>query len=181
MGVRGVVPCGALPQARSHFSSTRTAFAAVGRRRPTARVWLTRFVLLRAFGFIYAVAFLVLWNQWHGLIGSHGLLPAKRFVARARRAVDFTDLPTLFWFDASDQTLQLAAAVGLVLAVAVLLGVENALVMAALWAIYMSFCHVGQIFYGYGWETLLLETGFLAIFLAPLRAGGRSRAVRRRR
>ena len=41
-------------------------------------------------------------------------------------------------------------------------------ILAALWLLYMSFVHVGQIFYGYGWEILLLETGFLAIFLAPL-------------
>ena len=34
--------------------------------------------------------------------------------------------------------------------------------LAALWVLYMSFVHVGQIFYGYGWEILLLETGFLA-------------------
>jgi hypothetical protein len=137
---------------------------------PPPAYWLTRFVFLRALGFIYAVAFLVLWNQWPGLIGSHGLLPAARYMARVRRSIEFHQLPTLFWSDASDRTLELACAAGLALAILVLLGVENALVMAALWAIYMSFCHVGQTFYGYGWEILLLEAGFLAIFLAPLRS-----------
>jgi len=33
---------------------------------------------------------------------------------------------------------------------------------------YMSIVHIGQIWYGYGWETQLLETGFLSIFLCPL-------------
>jgi len=33
---------------------------------------------------------------------------------------------------------------------------------------YMSIVHVGQIWYGYGWEIQLLETGFLSIFLCPL-------------
>ena len=39
--------------------------------------------------------------------------------------------------------------------------------MAVLWALYMSFVHVGQDWYGFGWEIQLLETGFLAIFLCP--------------
>lgn len=31
----------------------------------------------------------------------------------------------------------------------------------------MSFVHIGQEWYGYGWEIMLTETGFLAIFLCP--------------
>ena len=34
-----------------------------------------------------------------------------------------------------------------------------------LWSLYLSFINIGQVFYGYGWETMLVETGFLAIFL----------------
>ena len=101
---------------------------------------------------------MILWNQWPGLIGSHGVLPATRFVARIRTGFDFLELPTLFWWGASDRALQIGRGAGLVLSIAVMLGVENAVVMAALWAIYMSFCHIGQTFYGYGWEILLLET-----------------------
>ena len=41
-------------------------------------------------------------------------------------------------------------------------------VQLALWALYLSFVQIGQLFYGYGWETQLLETGFLAVFLCPL-------------
>jgi hypothetical protein len=72
-------------------------------------------------------------------------------------------------WSSSDLFLRMACAAGLVLSVVVLIGGTNALVMAGLWFLYMSFVHVGQIFYGYGWEILLLETGFLAIFLCPLR------------
>jgi membrane protein implicated in regulation of membrane protease activity len=39
------------------------------------------------------------------------------------------------------------------------------LLWALLWALYLSFVNVGQLFYGYGWESMLVETGFLAIFL----------------
>jgi hypothetical protein len=130
--------------------------------------WLTRFLFLRGLGFIYAIAFLILVNQGPGLLGSHGLLPATRFVARMRGQANLLDLPSVFLFDASDAALMTASWAGLVLAVAVMLFAENAVAMAALWALYLSFVDVGQIFYGYGWEMLLLEAGFLSIFLCPL-------------
>jgi hypothetical protein len=76
-------------------------------------------------------------------------------------------VPTVFWLGVSDGALSGLAWVGLVLALALLAGFANAPLLLALWAIYMSFVHVGQIFYGYGWETLLLETTFLAVFVAP--------------
>src|SRR5262249_11402602 len=56
-------------------------------------------------------------------------------------------------------------------------GLEHVAVLAALWALYMSYVHVGQIFYGYGWEILLLETGFLGIFLGSV-TSARPRATR---
>jgi hypothetical protein len=134
---------------------------------PQPTYWLTRFVCLRAIGFIYCVAFLILHNQLLPLFGSHGLLPAQPFVDSLHQYSTFWRLPGLFWFDASDRALSVAADVGLSLALLVLCGVENAFVMAALWMLYLSFVHVGQVFYGYGWETLLLEAGFLSIFLCP--------------
>src|SRR5206468_2168786 len=76
-----------------------------------------------------------------------------------------------FWIDASDASLQAMAWLGTGLALLVLLGYANGLLMAFLWALYMSFVHIGQDWYGYGWEIQLLETGFLAIFLCPLLDG----------
>lgn len=138
---------------------------------------LTRFAILRLLGLVYAVAFLILVNQGLPLIGADGLLPAVRFLARVREAAGSTGdavlaLPTLFWLDCSDATLLAAAWLGLVLSLLALLGATNALLQFVLWALYLSFVQIGQLFYGYGWETQLLETGFLAIFLCPLcRAG----------
>lgn len=57
---------------------------------------------------------------------------------------------------------------GVALSLPLLLGYANAILMAVLWALYLSFVHVGQVWYGYGWEIQLAETGFLAIFLCPL-------------
>lgn len=138
--------------------------------QPRRTFWLTRFALLRGLGLIYTVAFAIVCLQGPGLIGSSGLLPAARFVSRIRHGHAFFDYPTLFYWNASDTALRVAGLIGLLLALLVLLGGENALILLALWVLYQSFCHVGQIFWGYGWEIFLLETGFLAVFLCPLRS-----------
>ena len=135
--------------------------------------WLTRFVILRLLGFVYAVAFLVAAQQLVPLVGEHGLTPATHFLAAIEsqlgsRAAGAMQMPTLFWLGISDQGLSISSWVGFALSLVVLSGYANALILAILWIIYMSIVHVGQIWYGYGWETQLLETGFLAIFLCPL-------------
>jgi hypothetical protein len=77
-------------------------------------------------------------------------------------------LPSLFWFRHSDRALLTVAWIGFVLSLVVVAGYANVLVIVVLWVLYMSFNHVGQEWYGYGWEIQLTETGFLAIFLCPL-------------
>jgi hypothetical protein len=42
-------------------------------------------------------------------------------------------------------------------------------VWGALYVLYLSFVNVGQTFYGFGWESILLETCFFAIFLGGSR------------
>jgi hypothetical protein len=138
--------------------------------------WLTRFVILRLLGFVYFVAFLVAVNQIKPLVGEHGLLPGNVFLERVAaqagsRFAGVLQLPGLFWLAASDRMLMAVAWSGLGLSAIVVLGYANAIVMALLWAMYMSFVHIGQDWYGYGWEIQLLETGFLAIFLCPLLDG----------
>jgi len=135
--------------------------------------WLTRFVLLRLLGAVYAVAFLVAVNQLVPLIGEHGLLPVGNFLDLVRQSygstsAGFFKLPSLFWFWHSDAALLTASWVGLVLSLVVVAGYANAPLMAVLWALYLSIVHAGQEWYGYGWEIQLTETGFLAIFMCPL-------------
>src|SRR5881392_737649 len=137
---------------------------------------LTRFVILRLLGFVYAVAFLVAAQQLVPLVGEHGLTSARHFLTAIEsqlgsRAAAAIQLPTLFWFGLSDQALSMSSWIGFALSLVVLAGYANALILAVLWIIYMSIVHVGQIWYGYGWETQLLETGFLSIFLCPLLDG----------
>lgn len=145
--------------------------------RPRPTYWLTRLLFLRALGVIYAVAFLALARQLRALIGEQGLLPAGAYLSRVEEALgpgwaSRAGMPTLFWAGTSDTFMQTMSWIGLGVALTVAFGCANAVLLAALWALYLSFVHIGQIFYGYGWEILLLETGFLAIFLCPpLRPG----------
>src|SRR5258708_3266830 len=86
--------------------------------------------------------------------------------------------PTLCWFSRSDTSLSLQCAIGAVLGILVLIGVAPAPCLFLLWLIYLSLATVSREFLGFQWDALLLETGFLAIFFAPLRfwlgAGHRS-------
>jgi len=134
--------------------------------------WLTRAVVLRGLGFIYVVAFAILVDQGPGLIGSHGITPAQDYLDRlVASGATAWDRPTLFWWlGASDATLSTLSWLGLAGGIAMALGVANALLALILWLLYLSFVHVGQVWYGYGWEILLLEAGFLAVFYAPLRS-----------
>jgi hypothetical protein len=138
--------------------------------------WLTRFVILRLLGFVYAVAFLVAAEQLVPLVGSRGLTPAWQFLSAVHanlgsRTQGMLHVPTVFWFGISDQGMTIFAWIGFAISLVVLAGYANAILMSVLWVMYMSIVHVGQIWYGYGWEIQLLETGFLAIFLCPFLDG----------
>ncbi len=138
------------------------------------RHWLTRLLFLRLLAFIYLVAFLVVVNQWRPLLGERGILPVPLFMERVKGALGaarFFRVPTLFWFGYSDAAARVLGWAGVALSLVALSPWACWPVFLALWALYQSFVQVGQLFYGYGWETLLLETGFLAVFLCPLRPG----------
>lgn len=135
-----------------------------------ATYWLTRALFLRWLGCIYFVAFLSLFTQLPGLLLQGGLLPIDLHLDSMQRYLggkSFLRVPTIFWLDCSDDTLLWAAFCGLTLSALVAIGRANGAILFTLWGIYLSFVNVGQIFYGYGWESLLLESGFLAIFMRP--------------
>jgi len=139
----------------------------------SSKYWLTRFVFLRFLGGMYFVGFLILVNQGLPLIGENGLLPAKNFIdtlgPRYETTFDaFLKIPTLFWFHLSDRILVTCAWIGAILSFLVLIGFANVPILLILWFLYMSFVNIGQTWYGFGWESQLLETGFLGIFICPL-------------
>lgn len=137
-------------------------------RRPTyfaARRWF-----LRALGAIYLIAFLSFWVQVDGLIGEHGILPVADLMPAARTQLGSSAwhvLPTLCWLDRSNAFLHFLCAAGTVVSVLLILGVVPVLCLVLLFAVYLSLTVAGQTFFSFQWDILLLETGFLAIFLAP--------------
>jgi lipase maturation factor len=129
---------------------------------------IARFVIERGLALIYAIAFLVAANQFPALAGEHGLQPAPRLIARTR----FLQTPSVFHWGYTDRRLAIVAWTGLALSVLLVVGLPQRaplpVTMAtwlAIWLLYQSIMNVGGTFYGFGWESLLLEAGFLAIFL----------------
>lgn len=137
-----------------------------------SRYEVVRSAMLRALGFIYAVGFVSLFRQLPGLFGRDGILPVHLFLDRVGEAVDHPrwTLPSVFWWiEPTDATMRALAGVGAGLAFLAIAGVRHPVLFVLLWGLYLSFVGVGQLFYGYGWEMLLLEAGALAVFLAPWR------------
>ncbi|MEU0814922.1 lipase maturation factor family protein [Streptomyces mirabilis] len=130
--------------------------------------WLSRLVFQRALAVVYLVAFLGAALQFRALIGERGMLPVPRFLAR----VAFRDAPSVFHLRYSDRLFAAWAWAGCAVSVALIAGLDQRLPLwgaMALWlmpwAMYLSIVNVGQTWYAFGWESLLLEVGFLAVFL----------------
>ncbi len=130
--------------------------------------WLTRLVFQRGMALVYLIGFLVALNQFKPLLGERGLLPVPAFI----KQVAFRDAPSLFYFFPKDAAFTAAAWLGIVFSCLALAGLSeryttwvSMLVWAILWALYLSFVNVGQTFYAFGWESILLEAGFFTIFL----------------
>lgn len=130
--------------------------------------WLSRIVFQRGLAGLYLVAFLSAALQFRALIGERGMLPVPEYVRRvpARRA------PSLFQWRYSDRLFATVAWGGAALALAMAAGAGDAVPLAVsmllwllLWGLYLSIVNVGQTWYSFGWESLLLETGFLAVLL----------------
>ena len=129
-------------------------------------------LLPKLLGGVYFLAFSSLLAQVSGLYGSAGILPIGAYLTALRdwqgtRA--YRICPTLFWFGSSDRGLVGAALLGVVLSLLLIAGAPPAPLLFLLWLLYLSFVRAGQEFLSYQWDTLLLETGFMTIFL-PLAA-----------
>src|SRR4029077_11317370 len=130
--------------------------------------WLTRLCFHRALGGIYLIAFLIAANQFIPLLGERGLQPVRLFV----RQIPFRRAPSLFYINCSDRFITATISFGIALSIFAITGLSESfglavsmLTWALLWVIYLSLVNIGQTFYSFGWETMLTETGFLAIFL----------------
>ncbi|GAA2802158.1 lipase maturation factor family protein [Saccharopolyspora taberi] len=129
-----------------------------------------RFAVQHLLALIYLMGFLTAVHQFRPLLGERGLTPVPRFLA----ATGFRQSPSLFHLHYSDRFFAVVAWTGVVLSAAALAGATDVLplwahmaVWAVLWALYLSIVNIGQVWYAFGWESLLLEAGFLAVFLGP--------------
>lgn len=126
-------------------------------------------LFLRGLAVIYFIAFLSLAVQITGLAGPNGILPFYRaldHVYMQQGWLAFLRIPTVFWLDASDIALKLAAYGGAVLAVLLFLGRWQTGALIGMYILYVSLFQAGDLFLTFQWDTLLMESGFLAIFLA---------------
>lgn len=133
-------------------------------------VWLVRLLLQRGMAVLYFVAFLSVVRQFKPLLGERGLLPVPEFLRHAM----FRDAPSIFAWRYSDRLLDLVGWIGLVVSACAVAGLTEMgplwLSVGAwllLWVLYLSIVNVGQTFFGFGWESMLLEAGFFTAFLGP--------------
>ncbi|MGA3182563.1 MAG: lipase maturation factor family protein [Verrucomicrobiota bacterium] len=141
------------------------------------RYALVQLVFLRGLALIYLIAFASLWMQIQGLIGSQGINPAQTLMGTLKGVAASRDIgvdrfrlvPTLGWWTASDRALRWQCGAGVGLSLLLLAGIAPAPALFLLWALYLSLSSIALPFLDFQWDTLLLETGFLAVFFAPLR------------
>jgi lipase maturation factor 1 len=133
---------------------------------------VTRSVFLRLLGFVYLCAFVSLWTQINGLIGTDGILPISSYLQEAERYFGgwsrFHRIPTLCWISTSNGFLDFQCALGMALSFVLMLGFIPTVASAGLWILWLSLTIAGQDFLAFQWDNLLLEAGFLAIFFAPI-------------
>ncbi|MFC4138426.1 MULTISPECIES: lipase maturation factor family protein [unclassified Microbacterium] len=131
-----------------------------------------REVLQRGIAALYLVAFISTLNQFRPLLGEHGLLPASDLLRWARGRKRMLR-PTLFrYVTYTDRRLVALCGMGIAVSALLVAGIPQLgppwvpmIAFLLLWIGYMSIVSIGQTFYGFGWEMLLLEAGFLAAFL----------------
>ncbi len=133
----------------------------------------SRWIFLRLMAVVYFAAFFSMDGQITGLLGSEGILPVRDLMAQARSHLGetrFDLLPTIFWWNDSDSFLRQVCFAGEILSALLFLGIFPQICLILLWLLYLSIASVGREFLGFQWDILLLETGLLAVFLAPFQA-----------
>ncbi len=124
----------------------------------------------RALSLVYVIAFLTLVPQARGLWGKQGILPIAplmKSLAAHHGAKELWQVPSVFWLSSSDDFIFGAAITGAVFAVAAFLGFAQGWCLLMCFVLYLSFCSSGQDFMAFQWDALLLELGFLALFVVP--------------
>ena len=135
-----------------------------------SHLWLTRLLLQRGVAAVYLIAFIAVLLQFKPLLGERGLLPVPDLLKRTT----FRQLPTLFHWRYSDRLLTLVGSAGVIVSLCAFVGLVDSgpiwfstSAWLLLWFLYLSIVNVGQKFFAFGWESMLLEAGFFTAFLGP--------------
>ena len=130
-----------------------------------------RWLFLRALGLIFFSAFYSLVFQIRGLIGPNGILPAHDYlpqVARVFGASRFWFAPTLFWISSSDRFLMAVCIAGIIASLLLAANIAPRGMLIVCLAAFLSFIATAQDFASYQSDGMLLQAGFISLFLAPM-------------
>ena len=161
--------------AYSFVAAKRNFFSKVtkilwGKNTEVPSYHISRWLFLKLLAVIYLIAFTSFWVQWTGLVGPEGILPITEFFNHIENQFvneGFLHAPSLQWFFKDFGGMGFICVLGMVLSMLMLLGVLPGLSAVGLWLLYLSVYTGGQRFLNFQWDILLLESGFLAIWIAP--------------
>ncbi len=130
---------------------------------------IARWLFLRAMGAIYFSAFLALLFQIRGMVGTDGILPAGEYLEKVRTlgVGRLWYAPTVLWWGSGNHALMAMVWVGLIASVLVVANVAPRISLAVCFVCFLSFIAVAQDFGQYQSDGMLLEAGFLSLFVAP--------------
>lgn len=129
---------------------------------------LSQWLFMRCLAIVYFIAFFSLGIQIKGLIGENGILPVETYFKAAYSyfgAKVYTVLPSIFFLKSSDAFLQSMCFLGAALSFILFFGILRRIILIVLYVLYLSYLYAGQDFMSFQWDILILETGFLAVFL----------------
>ena len=131
---------------------------------------IPRWLFLRAIGLIYFSAFYSLLFQIRGLIGPNGILPAVEYLRAVTNSFGlarFWYAPTLLWFSAGNHMLMAIVWTGLIASVLLTINIFPRGMLLVCFICFLSFVSAASDFSGYQSDGMLLEAGFISLFLAP--------------
>jgi predicted DCC family thiol-disulfide oxidoreductase YuxK len=153
---------------RHRAGAYRLARLCWGRERYPAQYHFVSWLFLRALALIYLCAFASFGLQAEGLVGSQGILPLQadlKEMAAHYGSSAYWLFPSVFWLDASNTALKAVALGGLAASLLLFANILSRIMLPLLFLLYLSVVYAGQVFFNFQWDFLLLEAGFLAIFL----------------
>jgi len=139
-------------------------------RNGPADRFLSRWIFLRALGLIYFSAFFPLVFQIRGLIGPEGILPAGEYLKSVAEQLGHTRywyVPSVLWFSSGSHMLTGLCWAGMAAALLLVFNIWPRGMLAICFVCFLSFVSAAGDFSGYQSDGMLLEAGFLSLFLAP--------------